>query len=112
MTDETKDYVPQVDIPNEETTPTPKAKGHSVMEVFKEVHRQSSMNFFVQVMTKRSPDVTLYELRQNQTEYLFQLMKENEIAASLAANILDMELEEVEDKFNEWLKIPKVSDNG
>ena len=98
--------------PLEATTPSPKARGHSVLEIFKEVHRQSSTNFFVQTMIKRKPNVTLCELRENQTEYVFELIKENEITCSLAANIMDMELEEVEEKYDAWLKIPKEITNG
>jgi len=98
--------------PIETTTPSPKARGHSVLEIFKEVHRQSSTNFFVQTMIKRKPNVTLCELRENQTEYVFELIKENEITCSLAANIMDMELEEVEEKYDAWLKIPKEITNG
>lgn len=80
-----------------------KPRGHSIMDIFKEVHRQSSMTFFIKAMTKRYPDVTLSEIRENQTGCVFELYRIGEITETLGANILEIEPEEFLKQFAEWL---------
>lgn len=80
-----------------------KPKGRTMMEVFREVHRQSANNFFIQVMAKKRPDCTLHELTENKIQLVFELLKENEISDTLAANVLQLEIEDIKTKFDVWL---------
>ena len=77
-------------------------KGHSLVEIYKEVSRLSAMNFFVQAVTEKYPGTTLYTLKENMEELAYMLINDNVITDTLAANLLQIEVEEVQEKFDAW----------
>ena len=79
-----------------------KPKGHSLFEIYREVSRLSAMNFFIQTMTEKYPGLTLYELKENLPEFVFDMINHNTITENLAANLLQIEAEEVQEQFKAW----------
>jgi hypothetical protein len=79
-----------------------KPKGHSLFEIYREVSRLSAMNFFIQAMTEKYPGITLYELKANLPEYVMEMINDNTITDTLAANLLQIEVEEVQEQLKSW----------
>ena len=77
-------------------------KGHSLSEVYREVSRVSALNFFVQAMTNKHPNVTLGDLKQNMGDYVCEMIWNDTITENLAANLLQIDVEEVQKQVQAW----------
>lgn len=81
---------------------TNEEKGHSLTEIYREVSRLSAMNFFIQAMSEKYPGTTLYDLKQNLASYVSELVWDNTITENLAANLLQVDIEEVQKQVKAW----------
>ena len=77
-------------------------KGHSLSEIYREVSRVSALNFFIQAMTEKYPDVTLREFKENMNNYVCEMIWNNTITETLAANLLQIEIEDVQKMVKVW----------
>lgn len=77
-------------------------KGHSLSGVYREVSRVSALNFFIQAMTEKYPEVTLGDLKQNMGDYVCEMIWNDIITENLAANLLQIDVEEVQKQVQAW----------
>ena len=77
-------------------------RGHSLLEVYKEVSRLSAMNFFMTEVTNKYPNLTLYTVKENLEELAFMLLNDGTVTDTLVANLLQIDTEDVDKKFEVW----------